>query len=51
MVIELLASESHRLEPVLTLGNLTRERFTMVAGASDGRKNPPLLSSPHDCAQ
>ena len=44
-------SESHRLEPVLTLGNLSRWRFTMVAGARGGRKNPHLLTSPHDRAQ
>ena len=43
--------ESHRLEPVLTLGNLSRWRFTMVAGARRGRKNPHLLTSPHDRAQ
>ena len=43
--------ESHRLEPVLTLGNLSRWRFTMVAGARGGRKNPHLLTSPHDRAQ
>lgn len=50
-MIELLARESHRLEPVLTLGNLSRWRFTMVAGARGGRKNPPLLTSPYDRAQ
>lgn len=50
-MIELLACESHRLEAILTLGNLSRWRFTMVAGARGGRKNPPLLTSPYDRAQ
>lgn len=50
-MIELLARESHRLELILTLGNLSRWRFTMVAGARGGRKNPHLLTSPHDRAQ